>query len=267
MTAVLFHRRFIPEEPPSRLAFWSRRLAVFAFVVALIAVVIVRGGFVEAVPGMVVLGGALALASLAITFALAAFVVIWVNGNPGLGKAVAGLLIGIGLVAYPAYVVARGYGLPALNDVTTDTNDPPQFDTIARIRPREANPVAYAGASAAQKQREAYPDLAPLTLAITPAEAYNATLEVLARRKWRIVDARAPSNRRDGRIEAVAFTLVMGFRDDVVIRVRGRGGGAVVDIRSASRYGSRDLGSNAERVRSLLEEIEEEVGTQPAARR
>ena len=46
-------------------------------------------------------------------------------------------------------------------------------------------------------------------------------------RKWRIVDERSPQGgRREGRIEAVARTTIMGFRDDVVIRVRTVGGGA-----------------------------------------
>jgi uncharacterized protein (DUF1499 family) len=80
-----------------------------------------------------------------------------------------------------------------------------------------------------------------------------------------IIDERVPQpGRRDGRIEAVARTTIMGFRDDVVVRVRGTGDGTVVDIRSASRYGARDFGANARRVRALADAIEEEVANQPA---
>ena len=254
-------RRLTLEEPPSRLAIWSSQIGFFALAVALLAVVIVRGGFVEAVPGMMVLGGALALALLAVALAIGAFAIIWSYGNPGFSRALVAFTIGALLLAYPAYVVAKGYALPALADITTDTRDPPRFEAIARVRPSEANPIAYAGAVAAEKQQAAYPDIGPLVVSATPDEAYRAALDVLTRYKWRVVDARPPQpGRRDGHIEAVARTPVMGIREDVVVRVRATGNRVTVDVRSASRYGARDFGSNAQRVRQLLEDIQEEVG-------
>jgi uncharacterized protein (DUF1499 family) len=261
-------RRLIIEEPPSRLANASRWLALFALVVATLAVIIVRGNLVEAVPGFAVLASALVLATVAILMAAGAFVVIWRHGNPGFGRALAGFVLAALMVAYPAYLVGQNFRAPAISDITTDTADPPRFEAIARVRPRDANSIAYPGAEAAQRQRAAYPDIAPLQTAAAPNEAYAAALEVLNGRKWRVVDARTPQpGRRDGRIEAVARTPVMGFRDDVVVRVRPNGSGARIDIRSASRYGQRDFGSNARRIRGLLEEIEETVGSQPAAGR
>ena len=258
-------RRLIVEEPPSRLANWSQRLALFALVVALLAVIIVRGNLVEAVPGFAVLASALVIAAVAVALAAGAFVVIWRNGNPGFGRALAALVLGGLIVAYPAYLGARNFRAPAISDITTDTTDPPRFEAIARVRPRDANPIAYAGAEVAERQRAAYPDIVPLQTAAAVNDAYAAALEVLNGRKWRVVDARTPqAGRRDGRIEAVARTPIMGFRDDVVVRVRPSGSGARIDIRSASRYGRSDFGSNAQRIRSLLEEIEETVGTQPS---
>jgi uncharacterized protein (DUF1499 family) len=259
-------RRLPLEEPPSRLATWSRRLALFALAVTLLAIILVRGSFVETTPGLAVLTGALALATLAILAAAGAFVVIWRNGNPGLGRALLGLVIGLALVAYPAFIIARDGGLPAIADITTDTVDPPQFEAIARVRPRGANPIAYPGAATAAKQRDAYPDIVPLQYAAPAPEIYNAVLAALRKMKsLLIIDERAPqARRRDGRIEAVARTTIMGFRDDVVVRVRAVTGGTIVDLRSASRYGHRDFGSNARRVRALAEAIEEEVASQPA---
>jgi uncharacterized protein (DUF1499 family) len=261
-------RRLALEEPPSGLALWSTRLGLFAMAVALLSVVLVRGGWVEAVPGLVVLLGGLAVALLAILAALGAFIVIWVYGNPGFGRAMAGAFIGVLLIAYPAFVAARGYAMPQLSDVTTDLADPPRFEAIARVRPRGANPVAYAGPEAAQKQRMAFPDITPMQITTGADVAYRAAHAVIVKRKWRIIEERTPlPGRRDGRIEAIAYTPVMGFRDDVVIRVRSSSEGAVLDIRSASRYGRHDFGSNARRVRSLMEDIEEEVSDQPAATR
>jgi hypothetical protein len=51
----------------------------------------------------------------------------------------------------------------------------------------------------------------------------------------------------------------MGFRDDVAVRIKATSDGAVIDVRSASRYGQHDLGANASRIRSLLEDVDDEV--------
>jgi hypothetical protein len=52
-----------------------------------------------------------------------------------------------------------------------------------------------------------------------------------------------------------------------VVRIRAEPDGARIDVRSASRYGWHDLGTNAARVTSLLEEIEAAVDALPPARR
>ena len=133
----------------------------------------------------------------------------------------------------------------------------------ARLRPRDANPIAYAGLYAAEQQRKAYPDVGPLATNATPQAAYDAALAVVNKRKWRVVDARAPqAGRREGHIEAVARTPIMGFRDDVSIRVRAETDGARIDARSSSRYGSFDFGTNASRVRGLMNEIEDAIRAQ-----
>jgi len=51
----------------------------------------------------------------------------------------------------------------------------------------------------------------------------------------------------------------MGFRDDVVIRIRPDTDGARIDIRSTSRYGRHDFGTNAARIASLSEAIDEAI--------
>jgi uncharacterized protein (DUF1499 family) len=256
-------RTRLPDEPLSRLAVWARRVAVFSVPVVLLAIVIVRGGLLEIVPALATFGGALALAAVAILLALGAFVVIWQEGLRGAGHAVLAFLIGIAILAYPAYLAVRAYRLPAINDITTDPADPPRFEAIARLRSRDANPIAYAGLRAAELQRAAYPDIEPLLLNVPPQQAYETALGILTRRKWRIVDSRPPQpGRRDGLIEAVARTPIMGFRDDVVVRVRPAPGGARVDARSASRYGRSDLGANARRVRALLEDIDDAAGAE-----
>jgi uncharacterized protein (DUF1499 family) len=251
-------RRRIVDEPTSRLAIWARRCALFALTAAILSVLIVRSGILEPIPALSTLGGALAVAALGILLALGAFIAIWKDGIGGAGYAFAAIGIGFALIAYPSYLGYRATKLPMINDITTDPIDPPKFDVLARLRPRGT--VEYAGLYAAELQRKAYPEVEPLNVTATPKLAYDAAMAAMLRRKWRVVVDRPPQpGRRDGQIEAVARTTIMGFREDVVLRVRAVEDGARIDVRSASRYGRTDFGSNAARIRSLLDDIDARV--------
>lgn len=252
----------IREDPTSRLAIWARRFALFAIVVSLLAIIIGRAGFLEIIPSLAAVGGALIVSVVAVALALGAFVVIWRDGLAGFGMAITAFAIGVGILAYPSYLATKAYRLPAISDITTDPIDPPRFEAIARLRSRDANPILYAGLRAAELQKAAYPNIQPVYLPVQPEVAFEATMSVMTRRKLRPVDARPPqTGRRDGRIEVVFRTPVMGFRDDVVIRIRSDPEGARIDLRSTSRYGRHDFGTNAARIASLAEDIEEAVAT------
>jgi hypothetical protein len=268
----MMRRRILNDKPVSRLAVWARRIALFSLAATFVAVIIVRSGALDIVPALSTLGGALVLAAVAILLALGAGIVIWREGIGGGRHVATTLFIGFALLAYPAYLGAKAYRLPAIYDISTDPIDPPQFDAIARLRPRDANPVAYAGLYTAEQQNAAYPDIAPDDTTATPQEAYNAAMKVINKRRWRVVDSRPPqgplpraidarqsqdSSVRDGIIEAVARTPILGFRDDVVVRVRSTVDGARIDVRSASRYGRHDFGTNATRVRNLIDDIDD----------
>ena len=269
-------RQVLTEAPISRLALWARRIALFSLAATFIAVIIVRSGALDIVPALSTLAGALALACLAILLAFGAGIVIWRQGIGGGRQAVTALLIGATLIAYPMYLGVRASRLPAIYDITTDPIDPPQFDAIARLRPRDANPITYAGLYAAEQQHAAYPDIEPDETTATPQDAYAAAMKVITKRKWRVVDSRPPQGPlprvidaralqtgtvRDGIIETVARTPILGFRDDLVVRIRPTVDGARIDVRSASRYGRHDLGTNAKRVRSLIDDIDDVLST------
>ena len=244
------------DEPNSRLATWSGRFALFALAVAILSIVILRSGLLEIVPALATFGASLVFAALAILFAFGSFVVIWRQGLGGPGYAFLGLFLGLALLAYPSYLAYRATKLPAIFDITTDTSNPPRFDVLARLRPRRRSD--YPRQATAAQQRKAYPDVAPLQLTVPAKLAYDTALAVATKRKWLLVDTRAPAPGRAGAIEAVARTPIMGFRDDVAIRVSAQGGdGSRIDVRSASRYGFHDFGGNASRIRALLEEIDE----------
>jgi uncharacterized protein (DUF1499 family) len=250
-------RRRIIEEPMSRLAIWSRRLALFSLVATFLSIIIVRSGMLELEPALASFAGALVLAVIAMLLALAAVVVIWRQGLGGIGHVVSALAIGMLLLAYPAYLGVKAYRLPMINDITTDPIDPPRFEALARLRASDgANTAVYAGLYSAEQQRQAYPDIEPIQVEIPAERAYALVLALVTKRKWLVIDERPPQPpRRIGRIEAVARTPIMGFREDVSIRVMPDGDESRVDIRSSSRYFESDLGSNAARVTKFIDDL------------
>jgi len=248
-------------EPVSSLASWARNLAVFSVVAVLVSIIIVRFGFLEIKPALATFFGALACAGLSILVGLAAFIAIWQNGSRGMGRILLALLIDAVVLAYPAYLALQYRKLPPIHDITTDPIDPPRFEALAALRSGDdANTAVYAGLYSAEQQRAAYPDIETIELDVPVMRAYEVALQVVVRRKWLVIDERAPQlPRRTGRIEAVARTPIMGFREDVSIRVTPDGEGSRVDNRSSSRYFETDLGSNAARITRFIDDINNAV--------
>ena len=245
------------KEPVSRLASWARNLAVFSAIAVLVSILIVRFGFLEVKPALATFFGALGCAGLSILLGFAAFAAIWQNGSRGMGRILVAFLINAMVLAYPAYLAYQYRTLPHIYDITTDAVDPPAFEALARLRNGEGtNPAIYAGLYSAELQRQTYPDIEPIHLETPAQRAYQLALRLVQRRKWLIIDEQAPrAPRMIGHIEAVARTPIMGFREDVAIRVVPNGDDSRVDIRSASRYFDSDLGSNAARISKFTDDL------------
>ena len=244
-------------EPISRLATWARNLAIFSVVAVVVSILIVRFGFLEIRPALATFFGALAISGLSILLGLAGFAAIWQKGTRGMSRILLAFLLNALVLAYPVYLGLQYRKLPPIHDVTTDPIDPPRFEALARLRSGDgANTAVYAGLYSAEQQRQFYPQIEPVELEIPVDRAYTIALRLVNRRKWLVIDERAPQPpRRIGRIEAVARTPIMGFREDVSIRVAPDGEDSRVDIRSSSRYFEADLGSNAARITQFIDDL------------
>ncbi len=162
--------------------------------------------------------------------------------------AVAGLLLSLpvgGLMGYWSY---RAVTLPVIHDISTDTKNPPEFVAILPLRANSPNSAIYGGPDLAAKQHKAYPRVVPALLDVSTAKAFDLALMEARRMKWEIVG----TDPAQGRIEATDTTRWFGFKDDVVIRVAPAGSGSRVDIRSVSRVGKSDVGTNACRIEWYL---------------
>jgi len=60
-------------------------------------------------------------------------------------------------------------------------------------------------------------------------------------------------------LEATAVTRWFGFEDDVVIRLTEQGNRTRVDMRSASRLGASDVGTNAQRIETFMSALRERL--------
>lgn len=150
------------------------------------------------------------------------------------------------LVPIRMYLIARS--VPAIHDITTDTENPPQFNAVLSARKNALNPAEYGGPEIARQQKKAYPDIAPLILDVPADKAFEKALALAKKQGWEIVNA----DNSTRVIEATDRTFWFGFKDDIVIRITPQGNGSRIDIRSLSRVGRSDVGANADRIRRYL---------------
>jgi uncharacterized protein (DUF1499 family) len=166
------------------------------------------------------------------------------------GRPLAWLGVGAGAVLLGVLLAAAlpGRGLPAINDITTDPDDPPRFVAAPDAAANRGRDMSYPDGFAPQ-QRAAYPDLAPVRVAAPPDEALERAADTARELGWEVVEV-APE---EGRLEARETSTVFRFVDDVVVRVQpAPAGGSLVDVRSKSRDGRGDLGANAARIRAFV---------------
>ena len=186
---------------------------------------------------------ALAAAAISLVASLAG------GGRGALLMALAGLLAGAIAICMPWQAASTRGVYPRINDITTDTADPPAFAAVLAQRKSDGGNEGRYNAASAVEQKKSYADIAPVKAALGPAEAFKRASETAAAMPgWRVVASDAAA----GRIEASQASRWFGFTDDVVIRVNADGAGSRIDVRSASRYGRGDFGVNAARLRAYL---------------
>ena len=246
-----------PALGPSIFARWTSRVALFSVGVLATAMLLHRLLSLPTPIALNLTGVAFAGAVLSLVLAFFAAVGVWRTGRPGTARIVFGTIVSVALLGWPLVFLPSYERLPKINDVTTDAVNPPPFVALAKLRGASANPVAYPGAAFAQAQAEAYPDIKAIEVNRPVDEAFELAADALRRLKMEIVRQEGPDLEagRPGMLEAVDRTLVLGFYDDIAVRVAGNEDHARIDVRSASRYGAHDLGRNADRMRLILKEI------------
>jgi uncharacterized protein (DUF1499 family) len=235
---------------------WSRRMALFFVQLLVLTVLLHRFGSLATPAAMNLLSVSIGGLVLAIAVAIFALVRIWFGGQQGAAQAFAGIAIALIGLALPLWYLGQAIILPQLNDIETTPRQPMQFKQLAAARPADANRIVDPDLAAAEAQEKAYPDIRPMQLERSASEVFDIVYEAVKRLGWTIVLSEPGGDTSPGRIEATDRTMLMGYTDDVLIRVTGDDTRAFIDVRSASRYGRHDFGANAARIRTLFAEVQ-----------
>jgi len=147
----------------------------------------------------------------------------------------------------PLAFVVQALRTPLINDVSTDPNNPPQLLWAAELRTAQDLPIN----PAPLKAFEGKPG--PLFTSASPAEVITEAHALMEQLGWQV----RPS--QEG-LEAVVTTGWFGFQDDVALRVFAGPKETRIDMRSASRQGQSDLGTNRARIEEFLIRLNERLG-------
>ena len=244
-------------ERRSRLAAWSAWLATLSIPVLVIAAIGHRMRALDVTPTYATMALGFSIAALAVIAAVAAFAAIWRDGRKGTAAALRGLVVGLAVLSIPALGAWQIISYPRLTDVSTTPDRPPRFIGAFADRGFDDTPITAPNAAEIAVKRAAYPDIVSRHYPVGTARIYEEAHAIVSRRRWSVLGARAPlEGDETGRIEAVATTLIFGFRHDVVIVIVPDGDGALVDMRSAARNAAHDLGANARRIRRFFADLD-----------
>ncbi len=237
-------------ETPSRVAILAQRLGLAGLALFVLGPLINHLPGVPPMAGFLTFGLGLLDGLLAL---LVASIALWItrpaSGVAGRRAALVGAGLGAGMFAVVIAINSTGMRGPRINDITTDTQDPPRFVAIAKLE--ASRDYDYPGASFSKEQLAAYPDVETFELAVPPARAFAAAKQAAKDLGWVIVE----EDPARGRLEATETTALFRFVDDVVVRIRPGGTGSRLDIRSKSRDGQGDVGANAARIRAFRKAV------------
>lgn len=234
------------QRPVSRMAVIGLVLALGAAAAMLAGGLGHRAGWWHFTSGLKLAEWGVYGALLALVVSLVAAVLTWPAAarKRGFPLALVGVLATLPVIATAAYWVHAARTYPMINDISTDLDEPPVFWDMP-------NPTDHPGEAFAVKQRAAYPDIVPLTLAAPAPQVFEHARALVRERGWSVV----AENEADLRIEATEKSRLFGFVDEVVLRIAETPDGTRVDMRSRSRLGRSDLGVNAARIRAFLADL------------
>ncbi len=235
----------------SKWAVWARRFGALALPLAAIPVLLHRGHLITSDNFLAVETAAMAIAGAAVAMALIAFARLWFTGDQGWGRATVAFVFGAICLLPASYFLWQAASIPASPDVSTDFAEAPLLVSFVESR--------FIGPEERARIEAAYPNARSRTYPIEAPQMFEVIVNLIDTEGWDVRATRLPTGPLDtGQINAVVTTL-LGFSQEVAIRVAGSADGATVDMRSASLSSFPDFGENGRRVESFLLELDNRV--------
>ncbi|MEL0628623.1 DUF1499 domain-containing protein [Psychromonas aquatilis] len=165
-------------------------------------------------------------------------------------KAIISLILGIAILG-PNLIgkITHTVKYPPIHDISTDTVTPPEFKQLTDDREGAINTLVYGGDDIAKQQVIAFPHIKSIQSPLSPTDAFTKAMHIAKSMGWTMV----VENPVTLHYEGTAHTPYFNFADDIVIRVKARQTGSIIDIRSVSRIGRGDRGVNAQRISTFIE--------------
>jgi len=235
----------------SKWAIWARRFGSLALPLTIVPVLLHRDRLIGSTDFAVVESIAAGVAALALILALGAYVRLWITGDRGWGKASWGLCFAVLCLLPFAYLGWQALRYPLVNEVSTDLSDPLPLDSPIRVLPT--------GSALQQVIAATFPNVRTRTYPIDATQTFATVSDLIDDRGWEVLTRQPPPTALDaGRINAIS-TGLLGWRDEVAIRVRGTAAGSTVDMRSVPLSGFHDFGENGRRVEEFLLALDDKV--------
>lgn len=235
----------------SKWAVWARRFGALALPLAAIPVVLHRAHIITSENFVVVEAAAMALAVIALIAALIAFARLWVTGDRGWARAGVAFAFGIICLLPGAFFLWLALSNPSSSDVSTDFVNPPPLVSFVESR--------FIGPEERARIEAAYPNARSRNYPIEAPQMFTLVATLLDNLGWDVRARREPLTALDaGQVNAVVTTL-LGFRQEVALRIQGGADGTTIAMRSASLSAFPDFGENGQRVESFLLELDNQV--------
>lgn len=235
----------------SKWAIWARRFGSLALPLAIVPVFMHRERIITSADFHLIELIAMGVAALALILALGAFARLWVTGDEGWGKAAMGLFFSLLCLVPLLSVVFLALRYPPITDVTTDFDRPPGL--VSRV---ETSPWTAGERTAIEA---AFPNARTRTYPIEAPQIYALAARLAEQKGWELRARREPQSAlAEGQVNAIVTTL-LGWRDEVAIRVSGNPQGSSVAMRSTALHKLHDLGENGRDIEDFLTALDTQV--------
>lgn len=276
------------ERKQSAAALWCQRLSVFLVPYLTFGILLHRFQKIQTPELFVIFAIGLAIAVLSLLLAFKAFADLWNRGHRG-GKAlVRGMFLTFLILLPFGFYAYLALALPLASDVSTNTFDPPAYLKAQELRLQQAekgmNQLADYDDLYSENLVNAYPKLGPRRYPAGAERVFQAVKIILAANDWPITaTSGAPEVNEDAEkaeattqladnaqstaeeeavvpedisVEALVSSLIIGYKYDLVISIVSEDVNTLVELRSSSRWGAHDFGTNASIIERFLAQLD-----------